>query len=171
MNLDLAFSLWIYNFYFLSDIAQVLSGRLFSGFLVILIGLYFLKIKKFKTFIFICLITGFGDFLGNMLKDIFSQPRPCFSEFEFFPEIEQCGEDLTGLPSNHALNFFTFSTLLHLTLKNRIISFIYIMSSIMVALSRVILIKHFLSQVIIGSVIGITLAIISYKVFKKWIKI
>ena len=125
MNIDLLFSEWVYQFYFLKDVAEIFSGRVFSGILVASIGIYFFKIKKFKIFLFICLATGFGDLTGNILKDLFAQPRPCYSYIQNFPMIAQCGPELTGLPSNHALNFFMFSTLVHLFLKNRFVSTIF----------------------------------------------
>jgi len=107
----------------------------------------------------------------EFLKDLFLQPRPCFSHIDLFPSIDRCGSDLTGMPSNHALNFFIFSTLLHLYFKNRIISIIFFTSSVFVALSRVLLVKHLLSQVIIGALIGIVMGIIFNKVLQKWTKI
>ena len=120
MNIDLLFSEWVYQFYF--------------------------------------------------LKDFFSQPRPCFNYHENFPMIEKCGSDLTGMPSNHTLNFFLFSTLVHLFLRQPSISFIFFASSVLVALSRVLLIKHLLSQVIIGGLIGIVMAKIFFEAYIKWKK-
>lgn len=168
MSFDILFSEWIYQFYFLKDIAEVFSGRIFSGTLVACIGLYFFKIKKFKIFLFICLATGLGDLTGNILKDLFLQPRPCFNSYENFPMIERCGSDLTGMPSNHTLNFFLFSTLVHLFLKKPFISIIFFTSSVLVALSRVLLIKHLLSQVIIGGLIGIVMAKIFFEAYVRW---
>ena len=168
MNIDLLFSEWVYQFYFLKDVAEIFSGRVFSGILVASIGIYFFKIKKFKIFLFLCLATGFGDLTGNILKDFFSQPRPCFNYHENFPMIEKCGSDLTGMPSNHTLNFFLFSTLVHLFLRQPSISFIFFASSVLVALSRVLLIKHLLSQVIIGGLIGIVMAVIFFEAYVKW---
>ena len=82
MNFDLIFSEWLIEYYFLKDIAEIFSGRIFSGTLVFFIGLYFFKIKQFNVFIFICLATGAGDLVGNILKDLFLQPRPCFEHYE-----------------------------------------------------------------------------------------
>ena len=84
------------------------------------------------------------------------------------PIVEKCGSDLTGLPSNHALNFFLFSTLVHLFLKKTEISVLFFTSSVLVALSRVLLVKHLLSQVIIGALIGILMARLFYEVYTKW---
>ena len=171
MGFDLSFSQWLVQFDYLNELATIFSGRFFSGTLVASIGIYFYRIKKLKIFFFICLATGLGDLLGNFLKDLFLQPRPCFSHIDLFPSIDRCGPDLTGMPSNHALNFFIFSTLLHLYFKNRIISIIFFTSSVFVALSRVLLVKHLLSQVIIGALIGIIMGIIFNKVLQKWTKI
>ena len=171
MGFDLSFSQWLVQFDYLNELATIFSGRFFSGTLVVSIGIYFYRIKKLKIFFFICLATGLGDLLGNFLKDLFLQPRPCFSHIDLFPSIDRCGSDLTGMPSNHALNFFIFSTLLHLYFKNRIISIIFFTSSVFVALSRVLLVKHLLSQVIIGALIGIVMGIIFNKVLQKWTKI
>ena len=171
MGLDLSFSEWLVQFNYFNDLAIIFSGRVFSGTLIAGIGIYFYRIKKLKIFFFICLVTGLGDLLGNFLKDLFLQPRPCFSHIDLFPSIDRCGSDLTGMPSNHALNFFIFSTLLHLYFKNRIISIIFFTSSVFVALSRVLLVKHLLSQVIIGALIGIVMGIIFNKVLQKWTKI
>ena len=171
MGLDLSFSEWLVQFNYFNDLAIIFSGRVFSGTLIAGIGIYFYRIKKLKIFFFICLATGLGDLLGNFLKDLFLQPRPCFSHIDLFPSIDRCGPDLTGMPSNHALNFFIFSTLLHLYFKNRIISIIFFTSSVFVALSRVLLVKHLLSQVIIGALIGIVMGIIFNKVLQKWTKI
>ena len=174
MNIDLLFSEWVYQFYFLKDVAEIFSGRVFSGILVASIGIYFFKIKKFKIFLFICLATGFGDLTGNILKELLSDTRPCYGYSEIFMEkgliLKECGSQTTRMPSNHAINFFLFSTLLHLTIKNKYISSIYFISSALVALSRVFLIKHLLSQVIIGAFIGIFLGIFFYSLFYRWIK-
>jgi membrane-associated phospholipid phosphatase len=72
------------------------------------------------------------------------------------------------MPSNHALNFFIFSTLVHLFLRNPIISVLFFTSSVLVAMSRVLLLKHLLSQVIIGALIGVIMAILFFKAYNKW---
>ena len=168
MGFDLGFSQWLIQFYFLEELAAIFSGRIFSATLIAAVGIHFYRIKQLKIFFFICLVTGLGDLLGNFLKDIFLQPRPCYNLIEYFSEIDQCGPDLTGMPSNHALNFFIFSTLVHLFLRNPIISVLFFTSSVLVAMSRVLLLKHLLSQVIIGAFIGVIMAILFFKAYNKW---
>ena len=170
MNIDLIISEWIVQFYFLSNLAEFFGGRIFSGVLVLGLGIYFYKIKKLKIFLFICISTGFGDFIGNILKDLFAQPRPSYSYIQNFPMIEKCGPEPTGLPSNHALNFFMFSTLVHFFLKNPFISLVFFAFSFLVLFSRVLLVKHSISQVIIGRLIRIVMAKIFYEDNMKWKK-
>jgi len=174
MSLDIEFSIWLAQFQYLDGFFSFISTRWFASILVLLAGIYFYYLKKFKIFIFICLATSFGDIAGNILKELLADTRPCFGYSEIFIQeslIEkECGSQTTGMPSNHAINFFLFSTLLFLTLKNKYITSFYLISSVLVGLSRVFLIKHLLSQVIIGAFIGIFLGIIFYNLFYKWIK-
>ena len=84
------------------------------------LGIYFYKIKKFKIFLFICISTGFGDFFGNILKDFFFSTKTMYGFHQNFPMIEKCGPELTGLPSNHTLNFFHVFNFWSIFLKNRL---------------------------------------------------
>jgi len=174
MNLDVEFSIWLAQFQYLDSFFSFISTRWFASILVLLAGIYFYYLKKFRIFIFICLATSLGDLTGNILKELLSDTRPCFGYSEIFIKEglinKECGPQSTGMPSNHAINFFLFATLLCLTIKNKYIASIYLISSVLVALSRVFLIKHLLSQVIIGAFIGIFLGILFYNLFYKWIK-
>ena len=174
MSPDIEFSIWLAQFEFLDSFFNFISTRWFAAILVSLAGIYFLHIKKIKVFIFICVATSIGDLTGNILKELLTETRPCFGYSEIFLDQgiinKECGPQTTGMPSNHAINFFLFSTLLHLTIKNKYLTSIYFVSSMLVALSRVFLIKHLLSQVIIGAFLGIFLGIIFYNLFYKWMK-
>ena len=174
MNIDVEFSIWFAQFQYLDSFFSFISTRWFASILVLLAGVYFYHVKQLKIFVFICIATSLGDLTGNILKELLSDTRPCYGYSEIFIEegliLKECGSQSTGMPSNHAINFFLFSTLLHLTIRNKYITSIYFISSVLVALSRVFLIKHLLSQVIIGAFIGILLGILFYNLFYKWIK-
>ena len=136
--------------------------------------IFFLK-KKFWVFVFIILAILIGDFLGALLKEILSEERPCFGangEFLIGKGILEslCGDQKTGMPSNHALNFFLFTSLFFLIERNLLITSILVLISILVGLSRVFLIKHFLSQVIIGTALGLIFGILFYEIYKRTIK-
>ncbi len=174
MNLDIEFSIWLAQFQSFEVFFSLISTRWFAAILVLIAGIYSIYIKKVRIFLFICIATSLGDFSGNLLKELLADTRPCFGFSEIFINEgiikEECGPQTTGMPSNHAINFFLFSILLHLFFKNKYLTSIYFISSILVALSRVFLIKHLLSQVIIGAFIGIFLGIIFYYLFYRWIK-
>lgn len=102
---------------------------------------------------------GTGDSLGNGLKHLFTQPRPCYSLAQQVRQVHAapgtpCGANLTGMPSNHALNGFAAAAFLSLVLRRAAWSVTLFMIAALVALSRVYLAKHFPSQVAAGALIG-----------------
>lgn len=103
------------------------------------------------------LVIGLGDQLGNQLKELFSEVRPCTSHeaFQGLRADDICTYSTKGMPSNHAINFFTATLFVILTRPQWHVwhSFLLI-CSILAGLSRIYLAKHFPSQVIAGSFIG-----------------
>ena len=175
MNADIFFTVWLSEYKFFESFFQIISTRLFSFSLLFLFSIYFFLKNKSWVFIFIILAILIGDFLGASLKEILSEERPCFgSNGEFLVSqgiLESlCGSQKTGMPSNHALNFFLFTSLFFLIERNLLITSFLILISILVGLSRVFLIKHFLSQVIIGTALGLIFGILFYEIYKRIIK-
>ena len=100
-----------------------------------------------------------GDALGNLLKYLWAQPRPCYviAELLRLPN-GRCGFQLNGIPSNHALNFFAAATFMSLMTRSRGWVLLLFGIALLVALSRVYLGKHYPSQVAVGAVTGTLLA-------------
>lgn len=103
------------------------------------------------------LVVGTGDFLGNLLKGVFGEPRPCYVLGEYVRQPDHargmaCGGALTGMPSNHALNAFATATFLSLVLGGRA-AWLFVLAAL-VALSRVYLGKHYPSQIGAGALMG-----------------
>ena len=100
-----------------------------------------------------------GDAIGNLLKHLWAQPRPCYviAELLRLPN-GRCGVQLTGIPSNHALNFFVAATFISIITRSRGWALALFSIATLVALSRVYLGKHYPSQVLTGAVIGTLLA-------------
>jgi membrane-associated phospholipid phosphatase len=175
MNADIIFIIWLSEYKFFESFFQIVSTRLFSFSLLFLFSIYFFFKKKFWVFVFIILALLISDFLGAFLKDILSEERPCFGangEFLISEGILEslCGNQKTGMPSNHALNFFLFTSLFYLIERNLLITLFLVLISILVSLSRVFLVKHFLSQVIIGAALGLIFGILFYEIYKRIIK-
>jgi undecaprenyl-diphosphatase len=105
------------------------------------------------------MVVGSGDLLGNGLKHVFAQARPCFAIAEQVRQIHSepgkpCGGNLSGMPSNHALNGFAAAAFLSLILRRGLWSGVLFALAALVALSRVYLAKHYPSQVAMGALIG-----------------
>jgi membrane-associated phospholipid phosphatase len=101
-----------------------------------------------------------GDMLGNLLKAWFAMPRPCFDLFELLRPPgggapRQCDAANTGMPSNHALNFFAVTALLAYATRRVGLSSLLLLISLVVGLSRIYLTKHYPSQVLAGAGMGV----------------
>lgn len=125
------------------------------------------------------LVAATGDLLGNVLKSLFAQARPCLEYWEFIrmphADSTRCMTSESGMPSNHALNFFaTFSFLSYFVARHSVTVFSIILCSL-VAVSRVYLGEHFPSQVVSGTVIGtiygLTIALLCKRYFHKQLNI
>ena len=100
-----------------------------------------------------------GDMLGNLLKLHFAMPRPCYDLFELLRPPgggapRQCDAAASGMPSNHALNFFAATAFLAYTVRRTTLSTLMLTISILVGLSRIYLAKHYPSQVVAGAGLG-----------------
>lgn len=111
---------------------------------------------------------GIGDILGNYLKDLLLQPRPCFDIFWLLRDQQQCGSHLTGMPSNHAINFFAATTFVTLTTRWRQWQIMLWLAAILVAISRIYLGKHYPSQVLTGLFIGSLVGFIGAWLACRW---
>lgn len=131
----------------------------------------FLCVRQFKTdglklWLLLLAVVISGDLLGNLLKHLSAQPRPCYELHEIVRqpgriEAGPCGNNLEGMPSNHALNFFATAIFLTLALHKRSLGIGLFIIAVLVGISRVYLAKHYPSQVIAGAVIGTLLGCVA----------
>jgi len=120
------------------------------------------------------LVTATGDLFGNFLKDIIQHPRPCLDMYALvrvpFDVSTPCSTSTSGMPSNHALNFFATFCFIAYFIRIRWVIIASITLSILVALSRVYLAKHYPAQIAVGSFIGcvygLSIAWICHRYFK-----
>ena len=120
------------------------------------------------------LVAASGDLVGNILKSLFAQARPCLDYWEVIrmphAETTRCLQSTSGMPSNHALNFFATFTFLSFFVRNHRITLTSIVLCLFVALSRVYLGEHFPSQVLSGAIIGIIYGLSIALIFNKFFK-
>jgi undecaprenyl-diphosphatase len=114
---------------------------------------YFGK-KTWYSISWLGLTIAVGDGAGQLFKYLLAQPRPCFS-LAHYSWVEPCGAALTGMPSNHALNFFAVATFITVITPWRNWHIALFCIAISVAFSRIYLIKHFPSQVLVGIILGL----------------
>src|SRR5882757_1716114 len=108
--------------------------------------------------------------LAQVLKNLFSMPRPK----EFFAPGQYAyfidGVTHTGFssfPSGHSTSVFALATLLALFEKNKKWNILYLLGAVAVGYSRIYLGQHFLGDVLVGSFIGVSLAVLVHWLFSK----
>ncbi len=167
MSPDVQLLLWINQGWAdpgLDFVFQWVSGR--AGFSIPLLGILLLIFwRRFGgdgLRLWLLLIVGVaaGDLLGNLLKDFYSLPRPCYNLFELLRApgggvSRQCDAATSGMPSNHALNFFSVALFVSYALRSLRLSVLLFAIACVVGLSRIYLGKHYPQQVAAGASIGV----------------
>jgi len=135
---------------------QWLSAKLGFGlpFLALLTALLY---RRRGAAAALCLLVtvGLADAGGNVLKGVFQQPRPCAERPASALRIPPCPGDRTGMPSNHALNFFAALGFIALILRDRRWTAALALIAVSVAVSRVYLGAHYPDQVLAGAALGL----------------
>ena len=121
----------------------------------------FFKLKRASLLIFLTII--FSGLIVNILKVIFARFRPKayildgsygFNWFEF-------GYIVNSFPSGHSATAFSIFVALSFLYKKLAPLFIFI--ALLIAFSRVVIVAHYLSDILIGSLIGVLSSIYLYK--------
>jgi membrane-associated phospholipid phosphatase len=106
--------------------------------------------------------------LAQILKRLFSMPRP----MQFFPAghypyfikgVTHVG--FASFPSGHSTTIFALATLLSIFAKDQRLKVLCLLGAVLVGYSRIYLGQHFLGDVLMGSFIGIATAIGVHWVF------
>jgi len=109
------------------------------------------------------LAIALGDLCGTQLKHLFSELRPCCPSagFEMIRPGFACKDTYLGMPSNHAINFFTAVLFVMMTRPDwRRWHFGLLSAAILASISRIYLAKHYPSQVVAGAFIGMDIGIL-----------
>lgn len=142
----------------------------FTGFLISLIILLFIT-KKFKNKYVITLVMsallslGISQFSKHVLFS--SEHRPSF----YYDLTQVDGEEQhknNSFPSGHTTAAFTFITVLAIGLKRSWIQLLIPFLGSLVAFSRIYLGQHFLMDVVVGAILGIFIATLSFYFINKY---
>ena len=135
-----------------------------------------------RLWFLLILFIGLGDMLGNFLKHLLAQPRPC-AEFPDTVRLVKepykvgCSFKPRGMPSNHALNFFLTASFLGVALRSWKWGVVLGLVAFTVALSRIYLGVHYPSQVLAGAVVGsllgglAALIVINFSPMAGWVRL
>jgi len=113
-----------------------------------------------------------GDLLGNLLKHLLLQPRPCSElagqvRLVEAPFAVGCNPKPHGMPSNHALNFFVTAMFTAGMLRSWRWGLALGAVAVLVGLSRIYLGVHYPSQVLAGAMLGIGLGALAVLVVRR----
>lgn len=157
-----AFHTQILNIFFIG------YTNLGDGLFTIAIALFMIATKRYEIAWQLLAAFVISGLIAQILKYSVYSPRPR----EFFLQKEHiyiiAGITHTGtssFPSGHTASVFALVTILALFTKNKKICFFYLMAAILVAYSRIYLSQHFLSDVLAGALIGVTVATLVYHFF------
>jgi len=121
---------------------------------MIIVSFYFIKELKAKKAVLAVWISPILTFAINIpIKLIFARPRPDLL-LKFYP----LGIPNFSFPSSHAAVFFSILPLLIARTKK--LRYVWLVYVILVALSRILLSQHYLSDVIAGALLGYGIGIL-----------
>ena len=160
-------SFWIYLSYKESNILFYLS---------LLIFYFYSKSQKIKlsevfySLLFIAIMITITDQTSNLFKDAFQRLRPCYNNsLQDYVRLvkETCGGKY-GFFSAHASNSFSLAVFFGLIYRNKYKFIIYItlFYASLISYSRVYLGVHFPLDIFFGSIYGIIIGLVVFKIYK-----
>lgn len=133
-----------------------------------IISIFLLRNLKHHL-IFYLLGFGLNNILNIVLKLLIQEPRPS-DDTKFLEFIgHRLGYDKYGMPSGHAQNCFFSLVYITLTLNQPTITLFYICISFISLVQRYEYKNHTLTQLFVGSVVGIVFAYLIYFFSGKYI--
>lgn len=131
---------------------------------------------RIRLGLFIGVIGLAVTFLSYILKNLFAFKRPLmfYSEMGFENQLNfidgvHVVTGLTSFPSGHTMAAFAlFSFLAFIFPKKKGIAFLFFILALIVGISRIYLVQHFLEDVILGSIIGVLLGLGLHFLYKRF---
>ena len=125
--------------------------------------LYFCIDKKFAQKLFFITVSSAG--INGIIKNLVRFPRP-FATGKIICVREDTATGYS-FPSGHTQTFASMSTTIAKKLKKPLVTFLVGILIVLVAFSRMYLGAHYPSDVVVGAVLGVVLALIGTSLFDK----
>ena len=138
-----------------------------GGFIWLLISFLLICNKKYRTIGFLTLIAVVMDFLiGEFtLKNIVQRARPFVSHNTI--KLIISAPKGYSFPSGHSGSSFAAATILSIYFKKG--TYLFFIFAFLIAFSRVYLGVHYFTDIVIGAILGIIIALLVNFVYKKYI--
>jgi membrane-associated phospholipid phosphatase len=143
-----------------------------NGPIILLFITIFLLRNKYNLLFYYILFFIFSLFLNIFLKGIIQQSRPSI-DTKIFNLMMKNKEryihkhgipyDIFGMPSGHSQSVLMSTIFIYLSLHDIKIAFLYLLITLITLTQRVVDNHHTILQVIVGSMVGILLGFIAYK--------
>lgn len=152
-------------FAFLKKIGQ------FGPIILLLITIFLLR-NKYNLLFYYVLFFIISGFLNLILKGILQQPRPSIDAKTFHLMMKNKERyiykhgipyDIFGMPSGHSQSALLSTIFVYLSLHDIKILILYLFVTLITLTQRVIDNHHTILQVIFGSLVGIVLGYVAYK--------
>ena len=140
---------------------SIKQNFILPGIVSIVIFLWLKRMRGLALVLATALAVSISDFLGATLKELIARDRPCHV-LSHIKDIANCSNSFS-FPSNHAVNSFTFATIVTLAYKN--LTFLLYVSALLVGYSRIYLGVHYPTDVLSGALLGILIGFLGYKYF------
>ena len=140
---------------------SIKQNFIWPGIVSIVIFLWLKRMRGLALVLATALAVSISDFLGATLKELIARDRPCHV-LSHIKDIANCSNSFS-FPSNHAVNSFTFATIVTLAYKN--LTFLLYVSALLVGYSRIYLGVHYPTDVLSGTLLGILIGFLGYKYF------
>ena len=139
---------------------SIKQNFIWPGIVCLVIFLWLKRMRGLALVLAAALAVSISDFLGATLKELIARDRPCHVLANVAKDIANCSNSFS-FPSNHAINSFTFSTIIASAHKN--FAFFLYISALLIGYSRVYLGVHYPTDVLAGALCGILIGCIGYK--------
>ncbi|MFH0976938.1 MAG: phosphatase PAP2 family protein [Spirochaetota bacterium] len=157
----------------LFDASQIISSRIYIFITcAVFITYAFVKVKHVAfIFLFAALMSvAASDIICyRVLKPLIGRPRPSIelnigTNMKLQNQEKQLTDKDYSMPSNHASNIFAFFIVYFLYIKRH--WYLLLLNSLLISASRIILVKHYPSDIFAGAAVGIILGLCTVFLFR-----
>jgi len=137
---------------------------------VVIAGLLF---YNYRMALFVLVSQLASGLVSIIIKQTWNEPRPVLYFKEHFPLIQLhqvAGEHLHSahsFPSGHTITAFAFFLALSFYTKRPSLHFLYFMLALLVGYSRIYLSQHFALDVLVGSLVGVSVTLLCKSFFDR----